>query len=104
VQAAVTVVGRRDAKRDIEPINLVGANLTRANLSDADLMGATLTGAFLTRAFLTRADLTGADLTGADLGGAKWPGDAPVPVGWKLDISSGRLERAGTDSGPREAN
>ena len=72
VQAAVTVVGRRDAKRDIEPINLTGANLnganlTRANLTRAHLTDAHLDGANLTDADLTRADLTGADLTGAHL-------------------------------------
>ncbi len=134
VQATVTVVGRRDAKRDIERINLSGANLfvahlrgadlTGANLYSADLTGADLTGADLnsadlTRADLTRADLTRADLTGAHLHGAiltganltdarwpdaRWPRDAPVPVGWKLDTGSGRLERAGTGPGPTEAN
>jgi Pentapeptide repeats (8 copies) len=50
VQAAVTVVGRRDAKRDIRPIDLTGADLTRG-----DLHGAHLAGADLTRATLTRA-------------------------------------------------
>jgi len=47
VQAAVTVVGRRDAERDIRPIDLTRAHLTRAHL----------TRAHLTRAHLTRADL-----------------------------------------------
>ena len=53
VQAAVTVAGRRDAKRDILPIDFAGANLARANLaartSPADLAGADLTGANLDR-------------------------------------------------------
>ncbi len=70
VQAAVTVVGRRDAKRDIERINLGGADLTRADLTRAHLDGAHLTGATLTGATLTGATLTGAHLTGADLTGA----------------------------------
>ena len=137
VQAAVTVVARRDGKRDIRSIdltgailigadltcainagtssadliaaNLTGANLTGANLLAANLLGATLTGAHLTGAYLTFADLTQADLKGAQLDGAHldsamWPKHAPVPAGWKLDTSSGRLERAGTDSGPAEAN
>jgi hypothetical protein len=179
VQAAVTVLGRRDAKRDIRAIDLTGADLTRADLGDADLHGAdlsfanltgadllrtdltdadlplahltdaqlsfanlteanltdadlthaqlvctdlrlaSLTGADLTRADLREANLTGADLTDADLGGAtptranliradltgaRWPEDAPVPEGWKRDTSSGRLERATTDSGPAEAS
>jgi len=139
VQAAVTVVARRDAKRDIRQIDLyganlraaelpgatlagasitfatlaaanltaadlaganlggtdlraaqlAGANLASANLRSADLRTADLTGADLTSATLTDADLrgtlTGADLRGADLTGARWPGDTPVPEGWKLD-------------------
>ena len=74
VQAAVTVVGRRDAERDILPIDLAGADLTGANLAGADLTGANLTGADLTGANLTGADLTDADLTGADLTGADLTG------------------------------
>ena len=35
VQAAVTVAGRRDAKRDILPIDLAGADLAGANLDGA---------------------------------------------------------------------
>jgi Pentapeptide repeats (8 copies) len=72
VQAAITVVGRRrrDAKRDILPINLFGAHLTRAHLTGAHLTGARLTGADLTRAELTEAHLGGARLTRADLRGA----------------------------------
>ncbi len=85
VEAAFTVIGRRDAKRDIQRIDLnranlgnailtradlAGANLTGANLIRANLTDANLEGADLTRADLTRADLTGADLTGANLGRA----------------------------------
>ena len=55
VQAAVTVIGRRDAKRDIQRIDLTGANLAGADLTGADL---------------SRADLAGADLTGANLSDA----------------------------------
>ena len=57
VQAAVTVAGRRDAKRDILPIDLAGANLTGANLAYANLADANLTGADLAGANLTRANL-----------------------------------------------
>jgi uncharacterized protein YjbI with pentapeptide repeats len=82
VQAAVTVVGRRNAKRDISPIDLTGANLTGANLTGAhlssryglnraDLTGANLTGAHLTWAILTGANLTRADLTRAHLDTAR---------------------------------
>ena len=72
VQAAITVIGRRDIGHDRQPINLTGANLTGANLTGANLTGADLTGADLTcsnltDAYLTRADLTDADLTRANL-------------------------------------
>lgn len=81
VQAAVTVVGRRDAKRDIEPIDLSGADLIRVNLTGplsganfifanfifANLSGANLTAAKLSNADLSHADFTGANLTGAEL-------------------------------------
>ena len=80
VQAAVTVVGRRDPQHDILVIDLAGARLTRADLGAADfgdalLVGADLTGANLGRATLTRANLAdarlgGADLVHADLGAA----------------------------------
>jgi hypothetical protein len=113
VEAALTVVGRRDATRDIRSIDLTGAILhgahlarmhparmhsARVDLARADLTGADLTGAHLTGADLTGADLTGAHLAGADLDGAKWPDDAEVPEGWRL--STGRLERAVTGSSP----
>ena len=95
VQAALTVVGRRDPHHDIRWIDLRGADLTGADLTGAFLGGANLLGAHLaralldgtnlayanlptvnlTRAFLGGADLTGAylnfaDLTDANLGGA----------------------------------
>jgi hypothetical protein len=57
VRAALTVVGRRDVKRDVRPVDLTGANLT----------GPGLAGANLSRAILRAADLTGADLTDTDL-------------------------------------
>ncbi len=80
--------------------HLDGATLAYADLSRADLSGADLTDAILNDADLTRADLTRADLTGANLSHARWPEDTPVPEGWTLDPSSGRLERAST--GPRQ--
>ena len=72
VQAAATVVGRRDKMRDIpgQPPDLVGANLTRADLNGAHLGGANLARADLTSAGLPSADLTDANLRGADLTGA----------------------------------
>ena len=71
VQAAVTVTGRRDAKRDILPIDLTGADLTRVDLTGANLAGARLTRANLTLVRLTRANLTGAVLFDANLAGAR---------------------------------
>lgn len=94
-QAAVTVIGRRDATRDgpnpidlantcvsgahLNDANLYGANLTGTDLTgtdltDADLYGAAMSGANLAGADLTDADLSGADLTDADLYGANLTG------------------------------
>ena len=69
VQAAVTVVARRDRGRDISGrhIDLVGAVLLGADLVDADLSSANLTGATLTGANLRDANLTEAVLTEAVL-------------------------------------
>ena len=87
VQAAFTVVGRRDAEHDIpgQPMDLAGAVLDRADL----------TGAVLDRADLSGADLGGADLDDAILTDARWPEGVRVPVGWMVDGDSGRLKRAG---------
>ena len=86
---------------DLDHATLIAANLTGATLigthfslrlefpallTGADLSGAVLAGADLTDAILDHATLTGAILTGA-----RWPGDTPVPGGWKLN-DSGRLE------------
>jgi hypothetical protein len=80
VQAALTVIGRRDSRHDEQPIDLGGADLTRALLGGADfvsanLSSATLTGANLAKAVLASADLSatmadGANLRGANLSGA----------------------------------
>ena len=98
-------------------VRLAGADLTGANLIGADLTNANLVGAFHDpgkEVNFTGADLSGADFTdanlpranyaGANLNGTRWPGGAPAPEGWKLDTGSGRLKRAGTDSGPAEAD
>lgn len=107
VQAALTVIGRRNvgcARGQIDLTAAVlpgalmfGADLTRVRLVSADLRGAVvhsgtkftdaklvnadLSGADLTDADLTRADLTGAILTGTNLTGARWPEKVPVPKG-----------------------
>ncbi len=76
--------------------DLTGADLTRADLTGADLTGADLTGADLTGANLSGADLTWAVLTGADLTDARWPQQAAVPVGWKVDTGT---RQTGSDCG-----
>ena len=80
IQTAVTVAGRRDARRDIQPIDLTAADLAGTNLAGADLAGTNLAGANLAGANLAGANLAGANLhrvslhravlTGADLAGA----------------------------------
>jgi Pentapeptide repeats (8 copies) len=74
IQAALTVIGRREAgpgNIDLIRANLTGANLVHANLTDANLYRAKLTGAMLYRANLTGATLAGgANLTGAMLADA----------------------------------
>jgi uncharacterized protein YjbI with pentapeptide repeats len=87
----------------------INAHLTDANLAGAQLSGAWLRGAHLMDANLAGADLSGADLSGAHLNGtiltgAKWPGNAPVPEGWKRDTNSGRLKAARSDAETAEAN
>jgi uncharacterized protein YjbI with pentapeptide repeats len=75
VQAALTVIGRRDRQQDRWPIDLAGADLARANLTGADMTGANIAGADLTDADLARAIFTDANLsdsifTDANLRGA----------------------------------
>jgi uncharacterized protein YjbI with pentapeptide repeats len=88
IQAAVTVLGRRDRTRDIRPIDLTAANLSGVNLGGvysravfyveavvgADLRAAILYKANLTGANLAQADLVGANLTGAVLAEADLTG------------------------------
>jgi hypothetical protein len=66
VQAALTVIGRRDTGRDDRPIDLSGANLTRANLAEANLAKANLRDTIF-----TDADLTGAHVNEAYLNRAR---------------------------------
>jgi hypothetical protein len=63
VQAALTVIGRRDAKDDIRPIDLSGAELADAKLPH----GAHFVAARLAGVDLSRVDLGGVDLTDVDL-------------------------------------
>lgn len=93
----------------LEDANLAGANLMMANLNAAhlqraDFTGAKLNGASLEHAYLGGAVLDHAVLDQTELTGATWPVDTPVPVGWRIDTVSGRLDRAGADSGPTESD
>jgi Pentapeptide repeats (8 copies) len=79
IQAALTAIGRRDAKKDsvwqrldlsnidIRGANLNGANLNWVNLNDAILYQANLSGASLFQASLCGAILSAANLSGANL-------------------------------------
>ncbi|MEV4243160.1 pentapeptide repeat-containing protein [Streptosporangium canum] len=76
VQAALTLIGRRNTeldirKPDLNKIRTPGAGMRGAYLTGADLYGAYLTGADLSGAYLSGAYLTDADLTGADLRGIR---------------------------------
>ena len=67
VQAAATVVGRRDPKRDIRPVDLTGAKLTSAKLDGANLTRAKLDYAASSTADFSQADLTGAEFHESNL-------------------------------------
>jgi hypothetical protein len=71
VQAAASVIGRRNAAYDSGRINLSGASLADADLRGGDFAGVDLSFADLRSADLTRAKLSGADLAGADLYGTR---------------------------------
>jgi Pentapeptide repeats (8 copies) len=62
VQAAASVVGRRDAGHDVGPIDLHGAHLVNTNLIHADFRGAILSDADLRVSVLARARLNRAIL------------------------------------------
>ena len=64
VQAAITVVARRDARHDFRPVDLTGADLTGADIRwPADLSSARLDGACLDAANLHGARLREADFS-----------------------------------------
>ena len=77
IQAALTVIGRRDIKRDyasdedldqnIKRLDLTNSNLSSANLFSANLSIANLRDANLNSVNLNSADLRGADLNNANL-------------------------------------
>jgi hypothetical protein len=67
IQAALTVIGRRDVSRDQQRIDLRKAQLPGADFSGAHLSGVDLSGADLTRANFLNADLSGANISFANL-------------------------------------
>ncbi|GAB2665966.1 pentapeptide repeat-containing protein [Nocardia goodfellowii] len=68
VQAALTVIGRRDTAKDgPDPISLVDSDLRYSVLRSARLQGANLSGADLTCGHMSDADLRGAQLLDARL-------------------------------------
>lgn len=110
VQAALTVIGRRNTGFDTQPVDLTRANLAnvsliRANLGKASLYRADLGGAELREVDLTGAILSAANFSGATvresnfsdakLTGVKWPRDPnmPVPEGWTRNGPDSRLRR-----------
>ncbi len=77
IQAALTVIGRRNAEKDpqnqrldLRNTDIRGADLYKANLQRADLRKADLCGVDLREANLSEADLDNANLCGAILGEA----------------------------------
>ena len=97
IQAAITIIGRRNDSQDgvamrlelshtdLSNLNLAGANLRRADLSDTDLSYSDARGADLREATLARADLQYASLSSATLKGA---------VMTEADLGSADLSRA----------
>jgi uncharacterized protein YjbI with pentapeptide repeats len=110
VQAALTVVGRRQHTNDpagfrinlegadLRYANLARARLERAVLNGAQLQGAVLAEAFLTETWLIEAYLEGASLIGAHMRDAKL-GNARLEraVLYEADLSGARLSGAHLD-------
>lgn len=105
IQAALTVIGRRDATNDRYPVDLQkaelygadlrDAHLARAKLFDAKLEQADLRDADLFQANLAIAKLDSADLRGADLRGAYLVGtDFSGADLTGADLSAANLYRA----------
>ncbi len=77
IQAALTVIGRRDPKKDpkkqwlnLGNTNLAGVDLSQLNFEQVDFTGANLKGANLSRASLKGVDFEEANLEGVNLNGA----------------------------------
>jgi Pentapeptide repeats (8 copies) len=106
LQAALTVVGRRDAERDTRRLDLTMADLSSASLTDANLAGAQLAFADLSYAYLSHATLAGgcllgANLHGASIGGADFTGanlaGADLTFALAADLNGANFARAHLD-------
>jgi uncharacterized protein YjbI with pentapeptide repeats len=71
IQAALTVIGRRNTEKDPENQRL---DLSKVNIAGAELMKAQLQGAFLYEANLQKANLIDANLQGVNLNGTNLQG------------------------------
>jgi uncharacterized protein YjbI with pentapeptide repeats len=90
LQAAATVVCRRQAERDRATVNLRSARLHALDLTAAILSGADLSECELGGAVLNDGELSGAKLNGADLAGA----ELDVTCLRGADLSQARLTSA----------
>jgi uncharacterized protein YjbI with pentapeptide repeats len=70
VQAAMTVIGRRDTWHHAPPIDLTRLDLSGLDLTSVDLSGLNLAHTELTQANLTDANLANSNLAAANLSGA----------------------------------
>jgi hypothetical protein len=70
IQAALTVVGRRTARKDTRSLDLSLANLASANLRGLNLANVNLVSTILAGAIMSRANLVGAIMSRANLVGA----------------------------------
>jgi uncharacterized protein YjbI with pentapeptide repeats len=96
LQAALTVIRRRDPRHDTDPIDLSRARLRRCDLARANLTGAFLSHADLRGAYLAGADLTSARLVRAQLAGARLP-DANLASARLIDADLSHANLAGAD-------
>ena len=102
VQAALTVIGRRQPQYD-KPggrLNLRETGLSTAALPVAHLANADLSGADLSGANLSGANLSGADLVRARLSGATSPGPTSSELTSSGPTSSGPASPGPTSPGP----
>jgi hypothetical protein len=104
VQAAVTVIGRRNPRNDRQTMDLSSvvlprANAVRAHLPGADLFRADLFRANLSDGDLTEANLDSADLTSANLSGANLTAASLFhAIMDGADLTSANLSRANLTS------